>query len=207
MKLYEALAKAQKEFPKIPRNRTAKVRMKSGGEYSYNYADLGDVVNAVLPILHSNGLLYYQFGEVSAGRNKLVTCIAHQETSDKLQSEFLLPDSNDPQATGADITYFRRYALCAALGIVTEDDTDAQGGKQKAGAQKPGQGTTPPSGQGGNAPYLISEPQRKRLRAIQNKSGMPDDILKELITKHGFASSKDITRDKYEVICSEVEKF
>jgi hypothetical protein len=38
---------------------------------------------------------------------------------------------NDYQSFGSGITYYRRYALSSALGIVTDKDTDASGEKEK----------------------------------------------------------------------------
>jgi hypothetical protein len=38
---------------------------------------------------------------------------------------------NDYQAFGSGVTYYRRYALSAALGLVTDKDTDASGEQVK----------------------------------------------------------------------------
>lgn len=54
-------------------------------------------------------------------------------------------------------------------------------------------------------PVLISEAQRKRMYAISN--GKDQNKIKEIITKYGFTSSKDVTRDKYKNICDEIEKL
>lgn len=51
----------------------------------------------------------------------------------------------------------------------------------------------------------ISEAQRKRLWAISKSAGVSEDLLREIVGKHGFEHSKDITKDKYEAIVSEVE--
>jgi len=44
-----ALAAAQAEYPVVPKNRTAKVKTKLGGDYSYSYADLADILKLILP--------------------------------------------------------------------------------------------------------------------------------------------------------------
>jgi hypothetical protein len=69
--------------------------------------------------------------------------------------------------------------------------------------------------EGGNLPFendgtklpfvLISEPQRKRMFAISDKAGKTEEQLKAIVKKYGFEHSRDITRDKYELICNEVE--
>lgn len=123
-----ALLKAQGEFPSIPRGKTANVPTKSGGSYSYSYADLGDVVDACQPILAKNELVLFQVGVVAEGKQALRTILGHS-SGETIQSDFLLPFTDDCQDAGGNITYFRRYAQCAILGIVTEEDTD---GQQKA---------------------------------------------------------------------------
>lgn len=71
------------------------------------------------------------------------------------------------------------------------------------GPQEP---TSPPTARIATPP--ISEPQRVRLRALQNKAKMPDAKLKELIEGFGFDSSKDITRGAmYDAICKQVENY
>ena len=58
----------------------------------------------------------------------------------------------------------------------------------------------------GPAP-VISDGQRRRLRAKQKASGMPDGTLKVLIGDHGYASSKSIERRSYEAICAQVDAW
>jgi hypothetical protein len=48
-----------------------------------------------------------------------------------------LKGMNEFQVAGSSITYFRRYALSAMLGIVTDKDTDAQGEQTKKQAPQP----------------------------------------------------------------------
>lgn len=52
---------------------------------------------------------------------------------------------------------------------------------------------------------MISEAQRKRLYAISKASARSDEWMRDLISRHGFASSTEITRDKYEAIVSETQ--
>lgn len=73
----------------------------------------------------------------------------------------------------------------------------------------------PPEAEQPALPALISEPQRRRLyamsKAAQATQGWNDEYLKgcveALLKKHGFTSSKEVTRDKYESICSEIESW
>ncbi len=57
------------------------------------------------------------------------------------------------------------------------------------------------------SPAVITEPQRKRLRAIQHECGVTDVVLRELVfTVAGVESSKLIPADKYEALVGEVQK-
>ncbi len=127
----KALDAAQKEFPAIVKNRTAKMPT-----YSYKYSDLEDVVSGVTPTLRKHGLMFYQSGSIIAEKQALTTYIVHVESAETIDSHFILPSCSDPQDSGIAQTYFRRYALCAILGIVTEEDTD---GAVKPAAKQPQQ--------------------------------------------------------------------
>jgi hypothetical protein len=124
--LYGALAKAQGDFPKIPKNRDVQITMKSGGKYRFKYADLEAILSAVRKPLASNGLAVVQTLEQAVdGPTILVTQILHAGGG-RLLSDIALPKpaDGDPKAYGAVVTYFRRYALSAMLNIAADDDLD-----------------------------------------------------------------------------------
>lgn len=55
------------------------------------------------------------------------------------------------------------------------------------------------------APDTISELQLKRLFTLASKANVSNEQAKAIINNHGFESSKDITRDKYEAICAAIQ--
>jgi hypothetical protein len=123
--LYGALAKARGEFPEIPRGKRATVKMKSGGSYSYTYADLAIILNAVDPALSANGLGVHQ--EVC--RDGVVTTIYH-ECGATLRS---LPwpikpmparGLDDCQSYQSAVQVAKRYSLQTALCISSEDSVE-----------------------------------------------------------------------------------
>lgn len=135
-KLAGALVKFQSEVPVIPKNKTAKIVMKSGGTYSYAYADLADIWEAVRNPLMDNGLAVTQFLKSTETTDYIVTKIWH-ESGETDSEDFALPTSGKtPQEVGSVVTYYKRYALGAALGISTEEDDDAQS-SNKAPENKP----------------------------------------------------------------------
>lgn len=118
--LAAAMVKAQGALPVIPKTKQAKIATKNGGEYRYSYADLEDVVTATRPILRDNGLCVKQY-PTAAG---LITLVMH-ESGQYVGAEMVLAPQDTPQGQGSALTYARRYAYCAALGIVADEDDDA----------------------------------------------------------------------------------
>jgi hypothetical protein len=84
-------------------------------------------------LLQAYKLGFYQ----SVQENSIVTVVFHTETGEKIESKINLIEGvelkgmNAFQVLGSQITYLRRYALSALLGIVTDEDTDAAGEQVK----------------------------------------------------------------------------
>jgi ERF superfamily len=134
--MFAALAKLQSGLPKVVKDKTAKVPMKSGGSYSYKYADLASVTEQILPRLAENGLAFIARPTLNeAGKLVLAYSLVH-ESGEREDGEYPLTGGS-PQEIGGAITYARRYALCAATGIAADEDDDAalaeQGYRQSAG--------------------------------------------------------------------------
>jgi hypothetical protein len=109
--LFKALAAAQAEMESAKKD-AANPFFKS------KYADLAEVVR-VSKVIHKHGLSVMQ---MPVGKNELVTILAH-ESGEYIKSCYeMTPVKNDPQGVGSCITYQRRYALQAILGIPAEDD-------------------------------------------------------------------------------------
>ncbi|HYE92378.1 MAG TPA: ERF family protein, partial [Terriglobales bacterium] len=122
--LAEALSKAQAAFPKVVKDRTAKVPLKSGGEYSYRYADLASLIDAVRKPLADNGLAFTQLTDVTPeGHVVLVSELIHTSGATRT-GRYPLASHDRPQEMGSEITYARRYTLSALLGVASEDDDD-----------------------------------------------------------------------------------
>lgn len=118
--LAAALAKAQTQFPPITRDKKVTVTSKrTGGTYTFNYAPLDSIFDKVRQPLANNGLAIAQ----TLDDGWLVTWLIH-ESGAYLTGRIALPPFEDIQGLGSAITYLRRYALQAMLGIAAEEDDD-----------------------------------------------------------------------------------
>lgn len=123
-KLGVALAKAQDEMAGAKKD-SANPFFKS------KYADLTSVWQACKDALHDNGLSVIQAPISEEGRIGVSTMLLHS-SGQFVKDRFTLgvKKENDPQADGSSITYARRYALAAFVGVCPVDD-DAENAMQR----------------------------------------------------------------------------
>lgn len=95
------------------------------------YASLNSVMDACRDALIENGIWLCQYPVPVEQPNSLglVTKLTHAESGQWQSSLAVVPlPKADPQGMGSAMTYCRRYALTAMLGMVTEDD-DGEGAR------------------------------------------------------------------------------
>lgn len=131
--LFKSLAAFQQEVPVIHKGTQG---------FGYSYADLPAIFEKINPLLAKHGLGFTQLLNSKEGSNYIVTVIFHVETGESIESQTIIPQvtlkgMNDYQSFGSGVTYFRRYALSSALGLVTDKDTDASGEQVKDEPKKP----------------------------------------------------------------------
>ena len=129
--LYQALARAQLKYARVEKTRP-------NDHFKSKYANLGDVMDAVLPALKDEGILPMQ---IPAG-NRLFVRIVHGTSGQWIEGslQLIAPDQRGGiQALGSALTYTRRYLLTMMLGIVAFDEDDdgnaAQG--HQGGSRRP----------------------------------------------------------------------
>lgn len=160
-----AFAAAQATMPDITKGRKAKVEMKGGGSYSYSYADLSDVLEAVRPILGANGLFISQDVIRRAQMIDTYTTLGHTSGQHVTFGPMSFDAGGTPQSAGSAVTYARRYALLAALGLATEDD-DGQ-----AAAQAPKAPRKPTALRSPDGDYYDFIPRRDAMAADIRDNG------------------------------------
>lgn len=117
--LASALSKLQGEIKDAIKDTTA---------HKYKYADLSQVLEISRPLLSKNGLSVSQLPGAAHDKITVDTILMHESgqwISSTIEMAAIPANGmNAAQAIGAVITYARRYALAAIVGI-TQTDTDA----------------------------------------------------------------------------------
>lgn len=131
--LADALCAAQKQMQNPKKDKTARVRTKSGGEYTYSYTTLDAVLDVVRPALNEQGVFLSQHSESASGGMLLHTRVMYGDAMQELDVTPYQYDK-DPQEFGKRETYARRYSLLKAFGLAGDDDTDGDTG---AGGSEP----------------------------------------------------------------------
>jgi hypothetical protein len=113
--LSTALAKAQAKITNAAKD-SVNPHLKS------SYADLASIWNACREPLSENGLAVIQSPELVDGGVILTTRLMHS-SGQWVQGNLKIPvNKNDAQGVGSAISYGRRYALAAMVGVTAGDD-------------------------------------------------------------------------------------
>ena len=172
-KLLEAFTLAQAEFTTLPKDKNG---------YGYKYTDLDTVISSVRPILAKHGLGFMQMLTTLENGKSAITTRLFSKEGEYLEDTTILPEvamakTNSAQNLGAAITYMKRYALCAMLGISSDEDTDAVSPQQTRPQQSQQNFRTQPKAQtkpvqlAGGADTVQEHEQIEKLMAARTESG------------------------------------
>jgi hypothetical protein len=181
--LFKKIAAFQQEVPVIHKGTQG---------YGYSYADLPTIFEKINPLLKKYGLGFTQLLSGSS----IKTIIFDVESGEQLESIADIPQGvqlakmNDFQVLGSAITYIRRYALSAALGLVTDIDNDATGEQIKP--------EQPKEFKEDNRPWLTE----KLLRVVLDRIASGDDE----VAKKTFEAYK-MKKEYKEQINEQVKKW
>ncbi len=128
-----ALAEFQFELPSAKKDKAG---------YGYKYSDLGTVIDTARPVLHKHGFSITQLIQSEdASFVKIETILLHKSTG-RISSIATLPTivmkgCNAAQGAGASLSYLRRYAYQAIIGMASEDNDASSKGFDKKETKKP----------------------------------------------------------------------
>lgn len=141
--LAQALAAFQAEVPTFRKSKSATVRPRNGAApYTYRYADLGDIVPLIGPLLGKHGLSWSAKPRRGPDGDWTLHYVLRHVSGESDEGEMPLLVERDCkiQELGSAITYIRRYAMTAQLNLATDEDDDGQaanGSKTANGAPSP----------------------------------------------------------------------
>lgn len=126
-----ALAKSWAEIENPKHNKTVQVKTKNGGQYTFDYADLGTIFDEAKRVFKENGISILQNAYTETVEGNLMiaveTMLLHSSGEWVKSQPLKMPSSMNMQDMGGQITYMKRYSLSAMLGIASESDDDANG--------------------------------------------------------------------------------
>lgn len=149
------------------------------------YADLGAVWEVCRPVLQEHGLSVVQLPvDAGDGRIGLTTILLHKSGQWIRSTASTRITKDDPQGVGSGLTYLRRYALSACLGVVADDDDDgnaASSPQRNQGRQPAQQERTPQAAATAKSaaaePAPVSEKQREYIKRLMGDLAWDQDHL------------------------------
>jgi hypothetical protein len=120
-KITPALIKAQAAFKPAVKD-AVNPAFSRGQNPKPSYVTLAQAIESVAEALRDNGIALVQQTDILDARTVLVTRLVH-ESGEWIAGRYPVhPVKADPQGEGSALTYARRYALMALVGIAPEDD-------------------------------------------------------------------------------------
>jgi len=163
--------------------------------YKSKYADLRACFDAVKPHLEGLGLAVTQTTDVSPVGLVLITTLRHVSGELVTSSYPVTATQNTPQALGSAMTYARRYALNALLGIAPEgEDDDGNAASEPAKEPKSKAPSAAEKAKAAAADYIkritaakTAEAADAVLAEVEKQGGLPKlfpELYAEVVQEH-----------------------
>jgi hypothetical protein len=163
--------------------------------FKSKYAGLPSILEAIQKPLEESKLVFSQLPD----EEYLTTILIHIESGEYLQSSYKMSATKqDPQSIGSAITYARRYALGAILGLNIDEDDDGN----KASEPRPQTNYPQPASQ---QPQQQGAAAEKPWLNLLNREGEPNEKVYNRLTAL-FAEGKSIDDIKQNVRISKKEQ-
>jgi hypothetical protein len=189
VEMAKAIAEFQANCPEINLDGSVKF-----GNRDFGYATLPNIIKLTQPQLKEAGLLVIQ----PILGNVIYTHIVCLKDGSMLTAWMELPDRHKLQETGGDITYCRRYMYVSLLGVVGEEDKDAENMKDIPAKGAPAKPAVPKKA------VMTAEAKEAVMAKIANgkKGSLDGDKAKESMSKLQamFVMTEDDERDIWDAI-------
>ncbi len=142
--------------------------------FKSKYADLTEVKTTVQPLLTKHKLAVTQWPTTQDGSPALRTRVMHESGEYDEDTMLLVLAKEDPQGQGSAITYAKRYAFMAALGIVADEDDDGN---------KASDNSTGYPQDAGTSPHGPTDKQISAIKGYLVQLGMDKDYRENVIAQ------------------------
>lgn len=185
--LATALAKAQGEI-------TGALKESKNPFFKSSYADLASCWDACRGPLSKNGLAVIQVPQINATHGFLLLTRLMHASGQWMESELPVhPKDDSPQSMGSALTYARRYALTAMVGIAQiDDDGNAASGKVSYGNGTPAY-DAPHSPKGDMGKSIAPDTAEKA--AITMRDILESDVDEDVKTLHVADRHEALNKD------------
>lgn len=196
--LAKALAKAQGEMSNAPKDAT-------NPHFKAGYATLASLWDAIRIPLSSNGLCITQTFVFENEMLLLVTSLIHSSGQYIVSKYPIIPIKTDPQGYGSAVTYARRYALAAMVGIAPEDDDGHEASKH---IEPPKTTFIPQKTYQPPATNTVSQSQLARLFAIAGQFNWKHEDIHAHMKRvfPGIESTSNLTMTQYNSLVDHIQK-
>lgn len=198
--MYKALTEASKVMNNPILDKVAKV-----GRFSYKYASLESILNAVKPPLQTFGLMLSQGKTQINGRDYLVTKVISEWGELTLDTR-PIAEKPDPHEEGSAETYAKRYANQSAFGLcgvedmdgaiaheaaITKDEAESKQDAAREAGQALGDAINIYSLKFGQKPDEVRRKIREKL-AQTGEGGKPEALMREAENLHQLVRLSDV---------------
>lgn len=178
--LATALAKAQASL-------SAAAKDGKNPHYKSKYATLQSIWDSAREVLAPNGLSVAQtFQQTDGAKMDITTTLLHSSGQWIAGTLSMIPQQSTPQGIGSAITYGRRYALAAMLGIVADEDDDGNAASTPATKKLEAKEAYSPTGP------MVSGETKQRLNALCLDANKATKLTHALESK-GLISFSDLS--------------
>jgi len=177
MRKSESIKELAKALLKFQTNCNKIYKESTNPFYGKKYASLSNILEAIREPLEQSGLSFAQFPDETS----LTTILMHGNSGEWMEASYVIDSTKkDPQSIGSAITYARRYALGAILGLNIDVDDDGNAA------------STPPSKEPSDTrPWLPDNKLAEAVKAVGEGSTTIDAILKKYkVNKEQMAKLK-----------------
>ena len=163
------------------------VKSSNNPYFKSKYADLQSCWDSCRALLSANGLSVVQtFNESDGGDSVTVSTTLLHSSGQWISGDLTMkPAKADPQGIGSAITYARRYALAAIVGIVADEDDD--GNAATHNEPKKGLNSAEKAGGAAKVDTLISKDSEAFLKLAD------PSLVDRVLNKFGQVAVGDLT--------------